>query len=174
MAERLAECYSSLRSVFPHLRVELNVRWSGTELQSPSEKILYREFMSDTDDIFVWNRSPSRKWKIPNEICATAGGLLIRRVSAPGIYAKPESPGAGWQKNSVTATRSDVPGRTILLHSQYQLIFDLIYTCTLFLNNSITATRPCFALLHGARCFVAILVNIKHLTTSTILILLLL
>lgn len=53
MAERLAEFYSSLRSAPPHLRVELNVRWPRTELQSPSEEILYREFMSDTGDIFV-------------------------------------------------------------------------------------------------------------------------
>lgn len=61
-------------------RVELNVGRSTTGLQLTPRggKILYREFMSDTDDIFVWNRSPSRKWKIPNEIYAATGALLIR------------------------------------------------------------------------------------------------
>lgn len=121
-----------------YLRVKLNERGSSDRIIVPrGREILYREFMSDTDDIFVWNRSPSRKWKIPNEICATAGGLLIRRVSTLGIYARPEAPGSElaekfsyWLNETVLSYLPPIPAH--IRHESHVQCFYFIPRALLF------------------------------------------
>lgn len=89
------------------------------------------EFMSDTDDIFVRNRSPPRKWKIPNEICAAT--RPPSSLSALGIY--------------YTDPRADVPVGKIQLQPGIQEARCFEEDDTNFHTSTCVPTRLSLALL---------------------------